>query len=82
VHPWRGPEVLFDLSALTPDSVAVAQVIRVDAMCVSCIRRKTGLTLDAVLAAFRVLEAGVALLRRWGRCPVCLRKTRAVVRLG
>ena len=82
MHPPRGP--LGSLSGLPQpslDTLTVALVIRADGMCVACIMGGTALTLDAVLDAFRALEARDTLFRTWGRCPACREKNRAVFRL-
>ena len=66
MHPPRGP--LGSLSGLPQpslDTLTVALVIRADGMCVACIMGGTALTLDAVLDAFRALEARDTLFRTW-----------------
>ena len=83
VHPPARPQgSLSPAPEATRDSVAVALVIQAATLCVPCIMASTDLTLEAVLDAFRVIEARDTLFRTWGPCRACRKKNRAVFRLG
>ena len=50
-------------------------------MCLNCLVERTGLDLDRVRDAITVLDADVRLIHRVGRCPSCLKRDRALLRL-
>lgn len=63
------------------DSALVTTLIAGASLCVDCIARKTGLTIEQAVTAFRVLGKEMKLSAKVGRCDACL--GRAVIhRLG
>ena len=59
----------------------VARTLATSAMCIDCLVDRTGLDLERVRDAISELDADRRLIHHVGRCPSCLKRDRALLRL-
>lgn len=70
-----------DPSSPRRGSGSVARTLATGAMCINCLVDRTGLDLERVRDAISELDADRRLIHHVGRCPSCLKRDRALLKL-